>query len=61
MGDRYWISGVQLGILLITADSIKSKSMKKLLKEIEDKQFIGRIEEEDKDKKVVEIVDKEKK
>lgn len=38
MGERYWITGVQIGMLLI-ANTQKERN--KILKEIEDNQFIS--------------------
>jgi len=45
MGSRFWISGCQLGILIATAININSKSMKKLLEEIEKEQYLCSAEE----------------
>ncbi len=45
MGNRYFITGVQLGILMALAINLDSKSTKKLLKEIEDNQYLCEAEE----------------
>ena len=66
MGDRYYITGVQIGMIkAFLEEDIDSKvpltrasRIKELLDGIEDKQFIGRIEEQDKDKLEVGIVEK---
>ena len=46
MSDRYWITGVQLGVL-ITIPSHKQRQ--DLVNEIVDKQFIGNSNEQDED------------
>ena len=38
MGERYWITGVQIGLLLYMPDS---KERKKLLDKVQARQFIG--------------------
>jgi len=45
MGNRYWITGVQLGILMGLAININSQSTKNILNEIEDKQYLCEAEE----------------
>lgn len=40
IGSRYYLTGIQLAILIATAMNIKSKSMEKLLVGIENKQYI---------------------
>jgi len=40
MSERYWVSGVQLGILL-TADSLTIKQRNQMIQEIIENQFIG--------------------
>ena len=45
MGNRYYITGVQLGIIMALAINMDSKSLKELLKEIEDKQYLCEAEE----------------
>lgn len=44
MSERYWITGVQLGILrvLVNQDALKAMD---ILQSIEDKQFIGSVNE----------------
>lgn len=42
MSERYWITGVQLGI--IKAQISNKTHLLELVKEIEDKQFIGNLE-----------------
>lgn len=42
MSERYWITGVQLGMLKVPRDH---PNILKVLKDIEDKQFIGQIQE----------------
>ena len=54
MGDRYYITGVQLGMLLALQ---QKEDIDKILKEIEENQFVGRINQEDKDRKEVVIGD----
>jgi len=44
MSERYWVSGVQLGILL-TADSLTLKQRNQMIQEIIENQFIGNKEE----------------
>jgi len=44
MGERYWVSGVQIGMMLAYIDFKKDEDLKKLLAEIQEKQFIGRVE-----------------
>jgi len=41
MGERYWISGVQLGMLIAIPNE---EERKKVVDEIIDKQFIGNTE-----------------
>lgn len=41
MGERYWITGVQLGMLIAFADIKEPKETKRLIHNIIDKQFIG--------------------
>ena len=41
MSERYWITGVQLGMLLSFCKSEQSEETKKLVDEIIDKQFVG--------------------
>jgi len=53
MGDRYYITGVQLGILMV---NLNEESNKKILKEIEQKQFIATITEDEKDKLKIGVV-----
>jgi len=55
MGDRYWISGVQLGMLKACMDK-DIGNFESILREIEEEQFVGRIEEEDKGNREVKIV-----
>ena len=43
MAERYWISGAQIGVLKAP---LADERRKKILKKIEDNQFIGRIDEE---------------
>ncbi len=57
MGDRYWISGAQLGML--KSQNLYDVNIAGLLDGIEEEQFIGRIEEEDKNKMEVEIIERE--
>jgi hypothetical protein len=40
MGDRYWVSGVQVALLL-TADFLKPEQRKELIDEIQDNQWLG--------------------
>jgi len=40
MGERYWITGVQLGMLIASVDADRIR----LVEEITDKQFIGNAE-----------------
>lgn len=47
MSERYWITGVQLGLLT----NAEAEDRAKILKEIEDKQFIGNYPT-DKDKRL---------
>ena len=46
MAERYWITGVQLGLLSLDnlCDKTKRAEVRKILKEI-DEQFIGRMKE----------------
>lgn len=46
MGERYWISGVQLGMLKAYFELNKVKEAEKLRSEIEEHQFIGRLDPE---------------
>lgn len=42
MGNRYWITGVQLGMIMAFLMQREGEGIiKKILKEIEEKQFIG--------------------
>ena len=52
MGDRYFITGVQLGILRALAININSKSTKKLLKEIEENQYLCEVEANSKEEAI---------
>ena len=45
MGERYWISGVQLGMLMAYAEQLKSDEIKKLLESIEKDQYLCEAEE----------------
>lgn len=46
MSERYYITGVQLGMLkAVSMSEMNASTCFCLLKEIEDKQFVGRIEE----------------
>ena len=45
MGSRYYITGVQLGILLALADSFKSDYLKSFIDEIQKKQYLCEGEE----------------
>ena len=45
MSERYWITGVQLGILTVLIDK-DAEQAKTLLKMIEEDQFIGHVEPE---------------
>lgn len=61
MGERYYITGTQLGILMSIADNIKKMSpqdqekltetAKNIVNDIEEKQFLGGVEEVDMIKK----------
>ena len=53
MGERYWVSGAQLGMLRILVKLGKIDKVNEVLDGIE-KQFLGRIEEGE--KKIVAIV-----
>jgi len=37
MGERYWISGVQLGLLKVGDENLRGKTVEEII----DKQFIG--------------------
>ena len=41
MGNRYYITGVQLGMLYAMTDAQLNEQVKKSLKEVEDNQWIG--------------------
>ena len=41
MGERYWISGVQLGMLIAANNNGKEDVIDQVLKTIENEQFIG--------------------
>jgi len=41
MGERYWISGVQLGMLIAANNSGKEDVIDQVLKTIENEQFVG--------------------
>lgn len=43
MGDRYYITGAQLGCLM--AQSLSKEEIKKILNEIHEKQWIGKRED----------------
>jgi len=46
MSERYYITGVQIGMLkafLGSKEEVNLKEIKKLIDEIEDKQFVGKI------------------
>lgn len=58
MGDRYYITGAQLGMLKALVDIKDYDNFLELWNKIETNQFIGRIEEQDKDKMDVIIVAK---
>jgi hypothetical protein len=45
MGDRYFITGVQIGMLQAYNEFGKSEEIKKLLEEIMNMQFIGQLHE----------------
>lgn len=53
MSEIYWITGEQLGIMKSGGNTSKMIT----LNDIEDSQFIGRIENDEKSKKKVAIVD----
>ena len=44
MGSRYFITGVQLGMLQACLDNDDRKIIRKILKEIKEKQFLGNTE-----------------
>jgi hypothetical protein len=48
MSNRFWISGVEIGMLKAFAKMEDEEGINKLLDEIEDKQFIGDAKEFDK-------------
>jgi hypothetical protein len=50
LGGRYYITGVQIGMIRAFARQENETHIKKLLDEIEDKQYIG--EKEDFEKKI---------
>ena len=58
MGSRYFLTGVELGMLHAFFECGKEKEGLKLLKEIEDKQFIGNIPQEDRERLEVGIIEK---
>jgi len=58
MGGRYWISGVQLGMLKAFAELKEVSPAKDLLDSIDNNQFLGNIEEEDRQYQEVIIFDK---
>lgn len=45
MGDRYWISGVQIGVLMAYTEEGDAKKVLEILKAIEEEQFTHREEE----------------
>jgi len=48
MGSRYYLTGVQIGILQAYLNNNKFQEALKLLEDIEENQFIGLIENNDK-------------
>lgn len=54
MTERYWITGVQLGLLKLAIEQgIVADETKKQLNKIEEKQFIGNMKEPYEDYKIV--------
>jgi hypothetical protein len=58
MGNRYYITGVQLGMILGMLNPNTIEQIKKIIEEIETNQFIGTIEEENKNIMKIGIVKK---
>ena len=57
MSERYYITGAQIGVIRLITDKVREmsatslnvsdvKEIEKIMKEIEDKQFVGNIEQE---------------
>ncbi len=46
MSERYYITGVQIGIIKVLVENNERAEAVKLLDEIEDKQFVGKITQE---------------
>jgi hypothetical protein len=46
--ERYWISGVELGMLLAFIEGEQDRKAKELIEEIIDKQYLGTKEDFDK-------------
>lgn len=45
MGGRYWISGVDVGMLIAYSNAGKTKEIEKLAKKISSENFIGEMKE----------------
>mgnify|MGYP001585400160 CR=1 FL=1 len=61
MGERYFITGVQIGVILASENYPKDKGfkiVKRVMRQVEHSQFIGNIEEKDKKKYEIRIVEK---